>query len=72
MATDASVTCTVTFTDGDCVTCTARGKVGSYPDVLGDLRAEAVHGFRDIHREVREVHVTDPEPTIVTFIEDET
>ena len=71
----ASVIVYASFTDGesstvDEVKCEVEcDRV--YPDVLGDMRAEAVAGFKAAHREIREVQVTDPEPTIVSFVEDE-
>jgi hypothetical protein len=69
----ASVTVRASFTDGesstvDEVECVAE-RDGEYPDLMADLRAEAVAGFRAAHREVRDVLVTDPEPTVISFEE---
>ena len=71
----ASVTVRATFTDGETSTCDEVECItetdDQYPDRMADLRAEAINGFRAAHREIRDVKITDPEPVIVSFVEDQ-
>ena len=72
----ASVTVRASFTDGttstcDEVECVVENDDEAYPDRMSDMEAVAVRGFIAAHREVRDVRVDDPEPTIVQFVEDE-
>lgn len=48
----ARVTVTYEFADGERIHVTATGKA-SYPDVIAELRAQAVHGMRDALAEMR-------------------